>query len=161
MATEPLFNPWFATVTFDDPAPRLNLNDRLHWAQRAKHVKAWRHTTCDNTANAWRNFPPATVEVVFGVPNPGLRRDPHNWMPTVKAIIDGLVDAGVWADDDSTHVTVLEPRFAKGKGVTVCITPRTKDDELDPWDGYRPEDDQHHPDFRPYLDNRHPIEGTP
>lgn len=27
------------------------------------------------------------------------RRDVHNFMPTVKAAIDGLTDAGLWIDD--------------------------------------------------------------
>jgi hypothetical protein len=30
-------------------------------------------------------------------------------MPTVKAIVDGLVDAGVWPDDNSDSVVVTEP----------------------------------------------------
>lgn len=30
--------------------------------------------------------------------------DPSNAAPTVKALIDGLTDAGLWPDDDSTHV---------------------------------------------------------
>lgn len=32
------------------------------------------------------------------------RRDPANWYPSVKALIDGFTDAGVWPDDDSGHV---------------------------------------------------------
>jgi len=47
---------------------------------------------------------PSFVRVTFGVRDPGRRRDPHNYMPTVKAIIDGLVDAGVWPDDTPEDV---------------------------------------------------------
>lgn len=32
------------------------------------------------------------------------RADPANAAPTVKAIIDGLVDARVWDDDDHRHI---------------------------------------------------------
>lgn len=28
------------------------------------------------------------------------RRDPNNWHPTTKALLDGLVDAGVFSDDN-------------------------------------------------------------
>lgn len=33
------------------------------------------------------------------------RMDPANAYPTVKALVDGLTDAGVWADDDDTHLS--------------------------------------------------------
>lgn len=33
------------------------------------------------------------------------RADAPNASPTVKAILDGIVDAGILADDDSTHIT--------------------------------------------------------
>jgi hypothetical protein len=32
------------------------------------------------------------------------RYDPNNLWPTVKAVVDGFVDAGLLADDDHTHV---------------------------------------------------------
>lgn len=32
------------------------------------------------------------------------RHDPGNASTVVKAAVDGLTDAGFWADDDSTHV---------------------------------------------------------
>jgi hypothetical protein len=38
------------------------------------------------------------------------RRDPHNYVGTVvKSIVDGLVTAGVWPDDNPEYVTVAEP----------------------------------------------------
>jgi crossover junction endodeoxyribonuclease RusA len=52
------------------------------------------------------------VRVTFPV-HDARRRDPHNLAPTVKAIVDGLVDAGVWPDDTDTWVIVLDPRFTK------------------------------------------------
>ena len=32
------------------------------------------------------------------------KRDPHNWVPSFKAMIDGVVDAKVLPDDDATHL---------------------------------------------------------
>ena len=32
------------------------------------------------------------------------RFDPANAYPTVKALVDGLTDAGVWVDDDDQHL---------------------------------------------------------
>lgn len=40
---------------------------------------------------------------VFHPPTAG-RRDPANWYPTFKAAVDGLVDAGLFEDDDYEHV---------------------------------------------------------
>jgi hypothetical protein len=54
------------------------------------------------------------------------RRDPHNYFATVKPIIDGLVDAGLWPDDTPAWVTTTEPalRITSDQTVTVTITPR-------------------------------------
>jgi len=47
---------------------------------------------------AWMRFPDAR------------RRDPHNYMPTLKALVDGFVDAGVLPDDDKRHLQGPDPR---------------------------------------------------
>jgi hypothetical protein len=40
------------------------------------------------------------------------RRDPHNYVGTiVKSIIDGLVMADVWPDDNPEWVVVVEPKL--------------------------------------------------
>lgn len=53
------------------------------------------------------------------------RRDPHNYVGTVvKAVVDGLVRAGLWPDDNPEFVTVLEPLLVVGTEVVVSITPR-------------------------------------
>lgn len=60
------------------------------------------------------------------------RRDPSNYCGTVgKAIIDGLVEAGVWPDDTAEYVMHLEPvlRVTKLPNTIVEIWPWT---ELDP-----------------------------
>ena len=104
-------------LSFPTPADRLNMNGRVHWHVRARLTKLWR-------AAAWaaalkhlgegpaaRQRPPCMVRVSFPTSRPNQRRDPHNWAPTVKAIVDGLVDARVWPDDNDQWVTILDSRF--------------------------------------------------
>lgn len=98
---------------FDMPDKALTLNERLHWAARAERVKTWRHAT---RAHAHlqliepKDLGPSLVQVAFRFPQKR-RRDPHNYFATVKPIIDGLVDAGVWPDDTPAHVKTLEPEL--------------------------------------------------
>lgn len=51
---------------------------------------------------------------ILGVLHPHTpnRRDPANWYPSFKAATDGLVDAGLFADDD--HTRVLGPDMRLG-----------------------------------------------
>ncbi|NND75987.1 MAG: hypothetical protein HKN44_13375 [Ilumatobacter sp.] len=107
------------TVSFLPPAKRLSMNDRPHWRTRHRLTKLWRHAAhtaaCAQLGRApsERARGACMVRVEFPVADPGRRRDPHNQAPTVKAIIDGLVDAAVWPDDTDDHVVVLDPRFYK------------------------------------------------
>ena len=55
----------------------------------------------------------------------GRRRDLHNYMPTLKALVDGLVDAGLLPDDDVRHLQGpdmrLDPRHTnKRMGIPMC-----------------------------------------
>jgi crossover junction endodeoxyribonuclease RusA len=81
----------------------LNANQRLHWREKGERSRWLR-----NTARLLSN--PRCVyadrmrcEVVVSWPN-ARRRDVHNLMPTIKACIDGLVDAGVLADDSDKYL---------------------------------------------------------
>lgn len=104
----------------------LNSNDnaggRLFY-RRSKVVAAWRE------AAAWKarqaripRLPRAYViaELCF---NDRRRRDPANFYPTVKAAIDGLVDAGVLPDDSGDYLVGpdmrLGPRVDAGRGLLV------------------------------------------
>jgi len=90
----------------------INSNDRGAWTKSHGRVRDWRYY--------------AGVSA-FGVRVPRLtrayclaelrfpdrrRRDPANWYPTVKAAVDGLVQVGVLADDDSG--TLLGPDMRIG-----------------------------------------------
>lgn len=102
----------------------INQERTKHWSWRSKRVRWWR-----DTANVWARKaqhgaqPPAVIHVTLPFDR-GARRDPSNYLPAVKAIIDGLVDAGLWPDDTPEWVTVAEPSLAVGGNVIVTITPR-------------------------------------
>lgn len=69
-------------------------------------------------------LPACTVQVLLPVPD-RRPRDPHNYFKTVKPIIDGLVDAGLWPNDTPTWVTTVEPRLVvKAPKVVITLTER-------------------------------------
>lgn len=114
-------------IRFPPPARPLNMNDRKHWAAKANLVASWRSAACYaalEATNKWlkRNQPFSIVQLVIPVRSLKVRRDPSNWYPTVKAVVDGLVDAGVFADDSSKHLATVEPEFKQGGDVEVHIT---------------------------------------
>ena len=88
----------------------LTANQRLHWSTRMRRTRMLRAYAASEArihGLAGRRLGPSVVTVLVGYPTAG-RADPTNAEPTVKAIIDGLVDARVWDDDDHTHI----PRVA-------------------------------------------------
>lgn len=94
----------------------LSANQRLHWAPKAKRTKAIRQLGWHAAVGA--DLPTRDVDHVaafIGYPRNG-KADPANAAPTVKALIDGMVDAGVWPDDDSTHV--LGPTYLRDPKTT-------------------------------------------
>jgi Holliday junction resolvase RusA-like endonuclease len=115
-------------ITFRQPSPLMSMNDRTHWTAHARSVKRWRSAA--RLAGATGDTPsrpltPSTVTITLPVTD-RRRRDPHNYFATVKPIIDGLVDAGLWPDDTPAWVTTTEPalRITSDQTVTVTITPR-------------------------------------
>lgn len=77
----------------------LTANQRLHWRQKAERTATLRALT-RSAAGLAKPFP-GRVRCIVTVSSPDKRRrDVHNLMPTVKACVDGLVDAG-WLTDDS------------------------------------------------------------
>ncbi|AMU78478.1 hypothetical protein SEA_SKINNYPETE_48 [Mycobacterium phage SkinnyPete] len=87
--------------------PPLTANQRMHWAAKAKTTREVRAAA----AVIARNLPRADrlVVTLHYQPSQNRRRDRHNLWPTVKALVDGLVDAGVVPDDDTEHVSTPEP----------------------------------------------------
>lgn len=114
-------------LVFLPPARLMSMNDRDHWRAKAKMTKQWRAAAncAANSAHPGQSrLGPSIVHIVFPVRD-RRRRDPHNYYPTVKAIVDGLVDAGVWPDDTPEWVTTTEPTLTTtALTVTITITDR-------------------------------------
>ena len=113
-------------IEFPMPAPLMSMNDRQHWRPQRIRAKAWR--TASHLYSLGKGpFGPSLIEVVLPVPDKR-RRDPHNYAPTLKHIVDGLVDAGLWPDDTPEFVRTLEPTLAvcprTRMTVKVIVTPR-------------------------------------
>lgn len=93
------------TLTFSIPADLwLSANQRLHWAPKAKRTRELRGLgALTAVLEEVEPFDVTHVAAFIGYTRNGTA-DPANAAPTVKALIDGMTDAGVWPDDDSTHV---------------------------------------------------------
>lgn len=96
---------WQLKLTVENGRKWLSLNDRGSWRVWATPIAAWRHHACELAKAA--NIPTLTRATITGhiYKNRAGRYDPHNLFATLKPIIDGIVDAGVLADDDHTHLT--------------------------------------------------------
>jgi crossover junction endodeoxyribonuclease RusA len=92
--------------------PPLSLNQRLHWAVKAKLVKEVRTATAQLAKQA--QIPPLeAVEItLIYTPKTARKRDTDNLFATLKPAVDGLVDAGVIADDNTEIVTKLSVLIA-------------------------------------------------
>lgn len=91
----------------------LNANDRTHWARRSRLTRTWRALALAAARQA--GIPcldRAHVVATIHKTRAG-RWDPANLYPTVKAAVDGLVDAGVFEDDD--HTRVIGPDMRAGE----------------------------------------------
>lgn len=95
-----------AEYTLDMPAPDV-------WQPRHRLTKTWRHAAQVWALAALRrgdlvaiDGPVRIVAAVCRDTTRG-RSDASNRQPTVKAVIDGLVDAGVFPDDSDRWVKAL------------------------------------------------------
>lgn len=107
------------------PISRANLltaNDKPHWARKAaltKQLRRWGYLLGREGQGVARlHLTRARVEFEFAYPD-RRRRDRSNLAPTVKALMDGLIDAGLLPDDadrylDGPH-TVIADRLAAGR----------------------------------------------
>lgn len=92
-----------STLTFTIPRSLwLTANKKLHWADEMRRKRTLRALAA---AEARNHEPMGTVHIAafIGYLTTG-RADPGNAAPLLKPLIDGLVDGGLLADDDHTHV---------------------------------------------------------
>ena len=102
-------SPHSETVTLIAPIRELiNLNAErsMHYHRRAKLVRAIRTETRALAAAMHHHTGPVNITARFRWPTHH-RRDSSNYLPTIKAAVDGLVDAGILTDDNDTHVHSL------------------------------------------------------
>ena len=77
----------------------LSLNARMHWATKARLTKQWRFFAATHAAR-YPELGRCDVTLTWFVTNKH-RRDEDNLYLLLKALCDGLVDAGVVTDDTS------------------------------------------------------------
>lgn len=111
--------------TLEHPRRALPMNAfrKLHPQAAAVYTREWREAF-GWLARAARipRLDAAVITVAQGCDRPPLP-DPGSTYPTAKAAIDGLVDAGVLADDDGRHLRLLQflPAERVGRDVFVLI----------------------------------------
>jgi len=103
----------------------ITANDKMHWAVRAKltkQLRQWAYLLGRESAGVARlGLTHARVEMEFAYPD-CRRRDRSNLAPTVKALMDGLIDAGLLPDDadrflDGPHTVIADRLAVKRLGV--------------------------------------------
>lgn len=125
-------------LTFLAPGvpPSINKTKGIHWAASRRLLEPWRDLAGAVAHNAIvrrggkARFRQVPVAVQVTLPfRQGARRDPHNYTGTVvKAIVDGLKNAGLVPDDTAAWVTVLDPVIVvvpapKPLRVTITLRP--------------------------------------
>lgn len=101
------------TVIIPAPAPWLNANSRTDRRRQTPDRRAWRDAA--NVYARQAKLPKLgrahiTAELRF---TDKRRRDPHNYYPTVKAVVDGLVDYGLLDDDSSEYLVGPDVRLGE------------------------------------------------
>lgn len=87
------------------PAPPLKDNGREHWAVKARKTRELRNLACllARSQRLPRGLERVRVDLHWQ-PATVRRRDVWGAVPTLKPLVDGLVDYGLVADDDIEHV---------------------------------------------------------
>ena len=115
-----------ALLRVEAPCSLLNANHRRHWRVKARMVKAWRRAGKQAAANLGPLPTPVHVTVyVHRHANRG-HYDAANYADTAKAVLDGIVDAGVLPDDRNAYVIGPDMRAGQawpGGGVSVVLEP--------------------------------------
>lgn len=102
------------TVAVDVPwaTEVVSMNARSHWTNTHRQIQALRARGAAVARAAQPSMPrfdKATVVVYMLFPD-RRRRDIQNYHKTLKALIDGMVDAGLLPDDDSQHLFGFDVR---------------------------------------------------
>lgn len=110
---------WTLDLPWSSPPLSLNNSRRNHYAH-ARLVKKVRALVRGLAIDAGIPALDRCAIELHYVPRDSRRRDPHNFVPTLKPCEDGIVDAGVVPDDTPQYVppstpVVHEPSGALGR----------------------------------------------
>jgi crossover junction endodeoxyribonuclease RusA len=107
--------PW--TVAIPAPAPWLSANQRRDLRRQTPDRRAWRDAGMVHAKRArLPRLQYAHLVAVLRFPD-NRRRDAHNYYPTLKALVDGLVDYGLLPDDSDNHL--VGPDLRRGPALKV------------------------------------------
>jgi len=107
--------------------PLLNLNDRISYSVRKVKTAAIRYEAYRIAYPLLSEpFGKVRVRVIFRAPDSD-RRDfvAGNWAPSIKAALDGIVDAGIIPDDNDdiiTEMTLVRGENTPGGQLVIEIT---------------------------------------
>lgn len=99
-------------VTVPKVGDWMNSNDRRHRMAQANLTKAWRAAGKAACVGLVPVSGKVHMTATIHKDRDG-RWDPNNLWPTVKAIVDGMVEAGVLVDDDHKHL--IGPDMRRGE----------------------------------------------
>jgi crossover junction endodeoxyribonuclease RusA len=94
----------------------ISANDRMHWTVKANRTTILR-TRGRLLAQRLRSLAtPVTLTVTVTYPPLSRRRDAANLAPTVKGLLDGIVDAGLLPDDNDRVIIATTYQASAEKG---------------------------------------------
>lgn len=108
----------------------LNANDRRHYREVAKKTALLRDEGYRAAKGSLMSFGKVKVRCIFRAPD-NRRRDVANLYPSFKAILDGVVSAGVLVDDNDRFVkefTMVRGENLPKKGQLIIEITEVDDD---------------------------------
>lgn len=96
-------------LTIELPLRSWSLNDERssHWRERDERTRTVRQYAFWAITNTHAVVPLYSERVEIEATSYGIRTDPGNDLPTVKALVDALVDLGILEDDRGKFVSRL------------------------------------------------------
>jgi len=109
------------TLTIEVPRSLLiSANDRIYWREKARRTATLR--SLGRAAVHWsasvEEHGRCTLTVTITYPPLARRRDASNLAPTVKGLLDGIVDAGLLPDDNDRVIVATTYQAGAGHGTT-------------------------------------------
>ena len=91
--------------------PFINANQRYHRHKEAEMTKAWRESAAQRAAGISPFSGQVQIFAHIWKPKDTYKFDPNNLAGTTKALVDGLVDAGLFVDDSREYVLGPDHRW--------------------------------------------------